>query len=94
MADSSLVKKLGIKPGHRILILSQPPEYAQLLGRLPEGVQVFTPPNDTFDVVHLFAKKTGLSWIWSRGDSIRQVKWYVLAFRSQAQRESRYGPDA
>jgi hypothetical protein len=57
MADSSLVKKLGIKPGHKLLILNALDRYLKLLGALPEGVEVKTDAKDAkgaFDGVQLF----------------------------------------
>ena len=35
-----LVAKLGIKPGHRVLLEGAPPLYRQVLGPLPPGVSV------------------------------------------------------
>ncbi len=56
MAESSLIKKLGIKPGHKVLIMNAPDGYMQTLGALPEGAEVKTSaagiPN--FDFVQLF----------------------------------------
>jgi hypothetical protein len=56
MADSSLVKKLGLKPGRRVLILNAPDGYRALLDPLPEGVELAATPDGTFDFVQLFAK--------------------------------------
>jgi hypothetical protein len=56
MADSSLTKKLGLKPGRRALILNAPDGYRALLDPLPEGVDLTTAPDGTFDFVQLFAK--------------------------------------
>ena len=42
MAESSLVKKLGVKPDHTMLIMNAPEGYMQTLGALPEGVEVKT----------------------------------------------------
>jgi hypothetical protein len=56
MADSSLAKKLGLKPGWRALILNAPDGYRALLDPLPEGVDLTTTPDGTFDFVQLFAK--------------------------------------
>ena len=56
MADSSLVKKLGLKPGRRALILNAPDGYRELLDPLPEGVDLTTTPDGAFDFVQLFAK--------------------------------------
>jgi hypothetical protein len=56
MADSSLVKKLGLKPGRRALILNAPDGYRALLDPLPEGVDLAATPDGIFDFVQLFAK--------------------------------------
>jgi hypothetical protein len=56
MADSSLTKKLGLKPGWRALILNAPDGYRALLDPLPEGVDLTATPDGTFDFVQLFAK--------------------------------------
>jgi hypothetical protein len=56
MAASSLAKKLGLKPGRRALILNAPDGYRELLDPLPEGVDVTTTPDGTFDFVQVFAK--------------------------------------
>jgi len=56
MADSSLVKKLGLKPGWRALILNAPDGYRELLDPLPEGIDLTATPDGTFDFVQLFAR--------------------------------------
>jgi hypothetical protein len=54
MAESSLVKKLGIKPGQRMLIMNAPEDYIQMLGVLPEGAEVKTSAGEIFDFVQVF----------------------------------------
>ena len=45
MADTPLIKKLGIKPKHRVLILNAPERFAEQLNAvLPEGVELVTSP--------------------------------------------------
>lgn len=44
MKDSSLVKKLLIKPSQKIAILNAPLGYTDELGALPAGVQVLDKP--------------------------------------------------
>ena len=56
MADSSLAKKLGLKPGKRALILNAPDGYRALLDPLPEGVGLTATPGGAFDFVQVFAK--------------------------------------
>jgi hypothetical protein len=54
MAGSSLVKKLGIKPGQKPLILNAPEGY--MLGALPQGVEVKTNAQGVFDFVQAFVR--------------------------------------
>ncbi len=56
MSQTSLVKKLGIRPGQRVLILNAPDGYVELLTELPEGVELSHSREGTFDFVHLFVK--------------------------------------
>ena len=57
MVDTSLIKKLGIKPKHRVNILNAPEGYPEEIGtRLPVDVELLTTPTSTgnFDVVLQF----------------------------------------
>jgi hypothetical protein len=54
MSVSLLVKKLGIKPGTRVLILNAPEGYAEQLEPLPAGTEVVTTGKGPFDLVYLF----------------------------------------
>jgi hypothetical protein len=56
MAQSSLVKRLRIKPRQRLLVLNSPQGYVQSLTDLPEGVVVSESPGGKYDLVHLFVK--------------------------------------
>ncbi len=40
MAQASLINKLRMQPGQRLLMLNAPPVYIESLGALPEGAQV------------------------------------------------------
>jgi len=53
---AELIKKLGIKPGQRLLIMNAPDGYLQTLGTLPDGTEVKMQPEGTFDFVQFFAK--------------------------------------
>ena len=56
--DQSTIKKLGIKPGQKVLILNAPQAYVKSLGVLPEGTSITegkTPPGGQFDFVQYFA---------------------------------------
>jgi len=56
MEAASLIKKLRIQPGQRLLILNIPEGYISTLGQLPEGVEVIDMPNGVFDFVQVFVK--------------------------------------
>jgi predicted SnoaL-like aldol condensation-catalyzing enzyme len=52
-----IVKKLGLKPGMRALLLGAPSGYMHALAPLPEGVVVSEAVNGTHDFVQFFATK-------------------------------------
>jgi hypothetical protein len=54
MGETPLVKKLGIKPGQRALVLNAPSGYLDQLGTLPEGVTLATAPAGVYDFVQVF----------------------------------------
>jgi hypothetical protein len=53
-SGAPLVKKLGIKPGHRIALLSGPPGYRRTLGTLPEKVNCAEQLSGQLDFIQLF----------------------------------------
>jgi len=53
-SGTPLVDKLGIKPGARLLLVSEPKDFARLLGGLPEGSRVAS--RGALDFVMLFVK--------------------------------------
>ena len=52
-----LAEKLGIKPGMKVAVLRPPPNYAQLLGRLPPGASIARRPTEGAAFVHIFTTK-------------------------------------
>jgi hypothetical protein len=59
MSDTPLIKKLGIKPKQRLLLLNAPEGYFEQIGALlPADVELFSTPasDDTFDVVLQFVR--------------------------------------
>lgn len=58
MPDTSLSKRLAIKPGHRLLVLNAPEGYVDALGELPDGVELATSAEGTFDFVQVFTRST------------------------------------
>ncbi len=53
----SLADKLGIERGTKIIALSAPPNYAKLLGLLPEGASISTRMARSVRFVHQFVTK-------------------------------------
>ena len=59
-SGTPLPRKLGIKPGHRVLLLGAPGGFA--LGELPEGVKVGTRASGVADVIVAFhLRRAGLA---------------------------------
>ena len=56
-SGTPLIKKLGIKPGQRIALLSAPPGYRKTLGALPEKVDCVQQLDAQLDFIQLFATK-------------------------------------
>jgi hypothetical protein len=59
MSDEALIKKLGIKPGQRLLVLNAPDGYLERLRPLPEGAtlaMLATVDEGEYDFVHAFAR--------------------------------------
>ena len=55
-SGTPLAKKLGIKPGTKVLALNAPRDYRALIAPLPDDVAIATKPNKSgSDIVHLFA---------------------------------------
>jgi hypothetical protein len=53
-SDTPLVRKLGIKPGARIQIVSEPPDFRSVLGPMPEGVK--PSPRGELDFAMVFTR--------------------------------------
>jgi hypothetical protein len=53
--DTPLVKKLGIKPGHRLLLVNEPDGFRDLLIGLPEGVESEFGDDELVDVIVFFS---------------------------------------
>ncbi len=58
-SGTSLVKKLGIKSGQKVLILNQPDTYAKTLGKLPAGVTLVKRFGKELDFIQFFTKELG-----------------------------------
>ncbi|MBL8154539.1 MAG: DUF3052 domain-containing protein [Anaerolineae bacterium] len=53
-SNKPLAQKLGLKPGMRAYFQDAPPGYADLLGELPEGVEVVEHLDGWFDFIQVF----------------------------------------
>jgi hypothetical protein len=59
-SGTPLPRKLGIKPGHRVLLLGAPGGFAEgTLGELPDGVRVGTRSSGEADVIVAFHTRRG-----------------------------------
>ncbi len=57
-SETPLLKKLGIKPNHVVVVINAPGSYWNDLGPLPEDVQLKSRPGKTpFDFIHFFVKE-------------------------------------
>ncbi|HLC02526.1 MAG TPA: DUF3052 family protein [Anaerolineales bacterium] len=52
-----LAQKLGIKAGHKVLVVSGPRDYRSLVEPLPNGVSLRRSGNGPFDMIHVFSKQ-------------------------------------
>ena len=59
-SGTPLAKKLGVKPGPTMAILSEPGDFRDWLAPLPDGVQVRTSIGRAPDVVVIFAERRDL----------------------------------
>jgi len=57
-SGTPLLKKLGIKPGARVLLLNAPVGYLALLGPLPADVTLLSAPVGPLDFVQLFSRES------------------------------------
>jgi len=53
----SLIEKLGIRKGFKIVILNPPKDYANTLGKLPRDVSVTKTLKGPLDFIHFFTKE-------------------------------------
>ena len=59
-SGTPLPQKLGIKAGHRLILLGTPEGFDATLGELPENVTVRTTARGTADVIVLFTAQRAL----------------------------------
>jgi hypothetical protein len=70
------VEKLGIKDGARVLVLGTSPDYLQLLGDRPAGMQLVSRAGQTVDLAHVFTVR--------RSDLERRLKALRASLRPDA----------
>ena len=56
MTRSPLSKKLGVKPGHKVLVMNGPDAYLEALGPLLLEAELATASTGVFDIVQLFVR--------------------------------------
>jgi hypothetical protein len=89
---ATLVEKLRIQAGHRMLILNAPPGYVESLGDVPEGVGLLEHPEGTFDFVHLFVRDTA-DYASLSPTAFGSVKYDGLLWISYPKRSSKVATD-
>jgi hypothetical protein len=52
-----LAEKLGIKSGYRICIVNAPPNYTEVLGKLPDKVVIAKMPDGSYEFIQLFSRE-------------------------------------
>ena len=55
-SGTPLIQKLGIREGMPVLAVGAPPDYARLLGALPEGSRIVTSARGEIPFIHLFTR--------------------------------------
>jgi hypothetical protein len=56
-SNTLLIKKLGIKTGHKVIVLNAPKHYWELIDELPPFVENFNSLDQgVFDFIHFFSK--------------------------------------
>jgi hypothetical protein len=70
-SGTPLVKKLGVKPGMKVVVLGAPDDFAATLGPLPEGVAVATRLGGSKDMVILFTTERAV--LEQRLDALRRA---------------------
>lgn len=68
-SGTPLVKKLGIKPGFRVLIKNAPDDYRDMIAPVPEAAHVSSRLRPLVDMVHFFSR--------SRGELAERLPVYV-----------------
>jgi hypothetical protein len=92
MGQSSLIKKLRIKAGQRLLVLNAPSSYLESLGELPEGTIVTSQPEGVFDFVQLFVKNRAEYEQWG-ATAVAAVKYDGLFWLCYPKQSSRVETD-
>ena len=57
-SGTPLVKKLGIKENHRLLLVNPPPGFEAEIGPFPAGTQLVSQSRASLDVILLFVKSS------------------------------------
>lgn len=56
MSEKSIVQKMMVKAGHKILFLNAPKGFSKSIGKLPEGAEVISSPHEGADAVLVFVQ--------------------------------------
>jgi hypothetical protein len=75
-SNTPLAKKLGIREGAEIVLISPPPGFLEIVAPLPKGVKIAQRLSSRTDLMHVFATR--------RSDLSRTLKSYRARIRPDA----------
>ena len=86
MTASGLVRKLGIKPGMKVLLQDAPTEFRAALGKLPDGANLVKAPTNEADCVIAFVKSKAdvkrMASVALRAAGDRGLLWFAYPKKS------------
>jgi hypothetical protein len=91
-SESSLVKKLGLKPRFHIRVVNGPANYVDLVHPLPADVTLITTSRSGIDMVHIFVLNYE-TFMEEIDKAKRQIKQDVMIWISWPKKASRISTD-
>jgi hypothetical protein len=74
-SGTPLARKLGIKAGHRVTLVSAPSGFESQLEGLPEPVSIARGARGTADIILLFVERA--AELASRFDALARPAWWI-----------------
>src|ERR1700681_907730 len=90
-SGTPLIQKIGIKPGHRIVLRNHPASFVKDLGKLPEGAESTDRLSGKANVVVYFTERlVGLEKDFPRRSGAR---WHAVDRLAEKSQRTSHGPD-